>query len=219
MKNHDVETFGGFLELTKKLNGANARSFVYRGVSDWNFDLRPSVGRYPMWKDVVELQKAMMWIFKTHARPYCSTPPSDEWEWLALAQHHGLPTALLDWTRSPLVAAFFAVEKNHDKDGAVYAFEGLRLTEPDVRPSSCKSVCFVMASHVSPRMSAQSGLFSFHPKPTLAFRSPKIHRIRIPAQMKHTALDLLEGYGIHPSSLFPGLDGIARHIRQLKSLH
>ena len=192
---------------------------MVRGVAELAYELKPSMGRYLKWQQrLPELQRDSMRLFRIFGTPHCGQVPATEWEWLALAQHHGLPTALLDWSRSVLVAAYFAVEKEPEKDGAVYAYEGVDFLEEECPPSKCTDVRFVLPPHVSPRMTAQSGVFSFHPNPTEALDGSHVHKIRIPAAVKPAAMELLENYGIHASSLFPGLDGIARHIRQLKSM-
>src|SRR5215469_18271993 len=96
---------------------------MFRGVTDEKYDLKASIGRArgptdPRRPDSTVRQdftsddeRALLERFKDQTRPHLSTRLDNDLEWLVFAQHHGLPTRVLDWTRSPLVAAFFATEQ------------------------------------------------------------------------------------------------------------
>ena len=91
--------------------GRRRDSGVYRGDGDAGWPLLTSLDKLggvnpPHSK--ADLEEHILRNFLRYSRPYLSQTPVNEWEVLVSAQHHGLPTRLLDWTYSPLVAAHFA---------------------------------------------------------------------------------------------------------------
>src|ERR1700722_4762133 len=79
-------------------------SWLFRGVSRTDWELLPSIGRPRYCVDYNKYDEEETFnLFKARARRCLSVEPQNDWEWLALAQHHSLPTRLLDWSSSPLV--------------------------------------------------------------------------------------------------------------------
>ncbi|HEY0866330.1 MAG TPA: FRG domain-containing protein, partial [Fimbriimonas sp.] len=81
---------------------------VYRGSSHTDWPLLTSLDRLggidpPHSKR--DLEEHILRNFQRYSRPFLGVPSVDEWELLVVARHHGLPTRLIDWTYSPLVAA------------------------------------------------------------------------------------------------------------------
>src|SRR5438067_2937656 len=105
-------TVRSFQEYHDQILVYDGDTVIFRGVRDSAFALVPKVGRpeLRLRGDLLETEVELLRLFKQRALPYLKTIPRDDWEWLAIAQHHGLATRLLDWTRNPLVAAYFAVE-------------------------------------------------------------------------------------------------------------
>jgi hypothetical protein len=96
--------------------------FAFRGLASVDHTLTSSLLRLAGGRaDIRTLELALLRNFRKYARAEGAESDSI-WNWLALGQHHGLPTRLLDWTYSPLVALHFATEDpdTFDRDGIVW---------------------------------------------------------------------------------------------------
>lgn len=96
--------------------------YAFRGLADISYELETSLSRLK--NRPVEMEKHLIRNFRKYS-PINAVSEDKLWHWLALAQHHGLPTRLLDWTFSPYVALHFATEQveKYDRDGAIWCVD------------------------------------------------------------------------------------------------
>jgi len=215
-------TINNFTELHEKVQRYDSNFVVFRGVKSAQYDLIPSVGRLNISKEkeFFRIERKIFKTFKERAVPYLDYSPQNDWEWLAIAQHHGLPTRFLDWTRNVLVAAYFAVQSEWDMDSAIYVISkqsfnyGPDNSEDPLETeiySGGKAIKYI-PTHVTSRIVAQSGLFTLHSSPRTPLDDPGIEKLIIPNNYRRLLKKELYKYGVNSSSLFPDLDGIASHI-------
>jgi hypothetical protein len=233
------------------------RNWAFRGQADAGWQLQSSLSRHIKISGVCEaawpLQEARIRrIFERKAHLFINDPPRDELEWLALMQHHGAPTRLLDLTWSPYVAAFFALERATN-DAAVWAFnlpliwqrarrgiDGIRMRDADPRnpgkfeeyylPNKYAFVWQGDPFRMPQRIVAQSGTFLVSGNlgltveeileqypPTRGARNSRedalvIQFIFETERVRADAMASLYSLNITQSTLFPGLDGLARSM-------
>ena len=204
-----------FHELWDAIQSFRGGRWIFRGVADFDFALIPKIGRLPAF---FENEKRILDRFVRETAPYDGGKVLDVWEQLAIAQHYGLPTRLLDWTENPLVAVFFACSQHVNRDGTLYcASITRRIDTAKESPFEITTAGRYRPRHTSKRIVAQRGLFTVHSDPTQPLedtgnRTLRITKIPIAAAAKsQLAWDLLR-ISVHHGTLFPGLAGIATNI-------
>lgn len=208
----------------------------YRGHIDAAWRLQAKIDR----ECDRERENDLLQRFRMGTSSRHPVPPTmnDAAGWLSLARHHGLPTRLLDWTRSIFAATFFALEADQASSAAVWALSPDRLNEayrgrqgvfllagPDVVdavlgafiPTQCREeVLAATANEVDLRMLLQQAAFTIHTTASPLDEMPSSHeylmKFVIPAQARGPLLSYLRMLGFSRSTLFPDLSSLAEDI-------
>lgn len=202
-------------------------STLFRGQrEDW--DLLPKIARINPRHSALDDEKQMVASLRRQVRQFISYEPRDDWNLLALAQHHGMATRLLDWTRNPLAALFFAIaEPARKKTNAIIWF--FQPEEVDFvddfetkSPFSRGRTKIFVPNTVTVRIRVQSGFFSVHsrsrktnefvPLQRNRLLKSKLHKIEIAPKDFSDLRYMLDQCGINRASLFPDLDGLCEYL-------
>lgn len=224
------------------LNFGNVKLW-WRGQADSDWKLTPGIFRCGNEKK--ENNISFLFRMKAKAR-YSNCPNSDEpFPWLFLMQHYHLPTRLLDWTESPLVALFFAVEneKYDDKDSVIWSLQPVILNSTQVNQKGILSpghsiikpifkeaftvneknpdrrIVAVHAEQADVRQLVQLSEFTIHgsqmPMENLIENEKFLGKILIPSSAKEKFRLMLNNFGISRSYLFPDLENLSAELASL----
>ena len=231
-------------DLLKTAKAASAyfpsATIWYRGVKRAGYALVPSIFR----NEVAKYEHTLATDFRHKARfRHSRCPDFDDWPvWLTLMQHYRLPTRLLDWTESILVAAFFAVRDwKSQGDAAIWAFAPGHLNECTVQkgglfslgnklvrpvlappfdseaPPSSLTVA-VVSEEFDLRMLVQQAAYTIHgtaePLEKRADHGRFVRKFVIPENAKRTIGADLDFLSIEQSHLFPDLENLADDLSQ-----
>lgn len=126
-----INNIGNYIEAITQIDAEQQYRMWFRGQSDYSWGLVPSVQR----KDGMgkHYEQYVSTNFMIHTMRLNPNAPQryDRASWLTLMQHYGLPTRLLDWSESPLVALYFALSSDKDAktDAAVWVLNPMKLNK------------------------------------------------------------------------------------------
>lgn len=222
----DSEEIGSFIDFVTIIEDSiKSRITYYRGQCG-KYPLLPALCRNGASEDVLMKEKQILDEFKRRSDNIIHKKCNSDLEWMIYAQHFGLHTRLLDWTTNPLVALWFACQKEPEKNGYVYVFcPSLDFFSKDGDNTKNGAIDIVKPLYNNERIVAQSGWFTIHsyPKTAKAFVAmdqkreitKNMFELIIPASQKKNMMANLDKFGINYQSMFPDVSGLCSYLNWL----
>lgn len=230
-----ISSFDNFVEEVGRadFHQTSGESFLllFRG-QEVDESLLPRIGRPGYFSDdIAKREKSLMSEFERLAYPHLERSLlRNKWDTLALAQHHTLPTRLLDWTENPLTALWFAFiaekKKSISTPRVVWAFsiaEDEIVSPSEDTPYNIGRTKAFRPNHITRTITAQSGWFTVHAltKPKKRFvplerntaYKGRLTKFTFEDSLRTKILKRLDRMGINSATVFPDLYGIGRFLQ------
>src|SRR6185369_11486128 len=252
----EIVTINTWAEFDAHVSKKIYRKWIYRGQTNFDWDLESSLHRVfseaQMFRESGrdrtkainkrEHEKVMIDRFRCHAHLYLTHLPkdSDLLSWLSLMQHHGAPTRLLDFTFSPYIALFFALESG-EGDFAMYCVNhhSIRIDDDEYFGKNRQDVysrilegeqhsddpCLFAfePTFSNQRLLSQQGLFvatntlnHTHGKILSEYnvKDGDVLKFKFPGGLRYSGLRKLNQMNINAANIYHGLDGFCKTMRR-----
>ncbi len=227
------EAFQRRLDDYFKKSAWERERYVFRGQADSKWPLVSTLDRFltnlhKANRD--EVEKQLLGLFGRNVRgmvPAIADLPDAQVR--LMARHHGLPSSIMDWTRSPYVAAFFAfadsvlLRKNAPEEVAIWVIDTDKILDPRVQESVLETVDDQDALAITPRAIEQQSAFLRVIAPKLNIETEFGNALRkfvLPSSLRDEVLVRLEKMRIDPVMLFRSPDAAAEAaVWKVRILH
>lgn len=210
----------------------NTRMRIFRGQAQGQpWKLLPKLFRDETMKvsDIEKLERRLIEAFYKEALYLLPSVPTNDFDRVSLAQHHGLPTRLMDWSANPLLGLFFAVETRNPLAPTVWMYDatnkqiegGHSLKDAPVDPE--QTMVLEPARH-SARVASQAGWHTIHrfhleagkkiirPLDSMDFHKKRITVIKIAPHEATTIRSELSEMGVKPVTVYGDLGSVCNGI-------
>lgn len=228
-----VEEYLQIINANKKRNikNGNNEDFLFRGQKD-DFPLIPKIARLKPKGDLFTTERLLLQEFKrTNPLLIDAQRPMDDWDYLTIGQHFGLPTRLLDWSNNALTALWFAIwgndqERKNVCDAIVWILmadtNDFDLNIEAVHPFDVQETKIFRPRIIKQRINNQSGVFCLQTSKEIKEKvalneaksfANKLLKIKIPAEKFSSIRTDLNTLGVNAFTIFPELEGLCAHLQ------